>query len=409
MRMRLITGSLLFMAALLLFATVASARVNKPETVSFDPDEGAFNRYQSVITLMGAITRPGDLTELRGTFRILAVYRDEVTAALHGLNRHSITFYNYDVFSSPIRRRRQDQQFQQQGGGGNGRGNGGGGGGQGQSDETQLPPLEDTLSPQPPPIGGNVMQGTGGGGGGNNDTAGEEDPTFSVDDILVGNLGYVETKSGDILELTGLDKMREYSRKSISPGEIKIDIGQLFEWNHCLRLPDYPVWREDIWFATLPVSVPGLPNPLMCKFMYRVLGFTRIGMRNIAIIDTHGIIDFHEYWQEEDDTQLVKYEALGDYSVAARYFFDVDQGMIFGVERPPVWDFETNGFFIGEFARQGDFELKFPGLLANLNMRYYTEVTKKPKTKREKAAPVKAEPVDRRHVGLTFFMQTEAE
>ncbi len=402
--MRLITGSLVIFAVLTLCAFTALARVNKPVTLSFDPEEDEYSRYMTIITLGGAITRPGDLTQLGGTFRIRAIYRDTVTAALHGLNRHSITFYDYDVFSSPIRRRRENRELQQDQGDRNN---------QRQSNILQQnPPLDSANAPQPPPIGGDVLQGGGGGGGnggGNDERTGDIDATFSVDNILVSSLSYVETKSGDVLDVQGLSRLREYSRKSISPGEIRIDAGHLFEWNHCLRLPDYPVWREDMWFATIPLNVPGLPDPVMTKFMYRVLGFTRIGMRSIAIIDTHGIVEFHQYWQEENDTEIVKYEALGNFSIAARYFFDYEKGMIFGVERPPVWDFETDGFFIGQFSRAGDFEQKFPGLLANLDMRYYTEVTKKPRTRREERIPPKPEPVDRRHVGITFFMQTEAE
>jgi hypothetical protein len=408
MRVRLISGFLVFLAVLTLFAFAAMARVNKPVTISFDPEEGAFTRYMTIITLGGGITRPGDLTQLGGTFRIRAVYRDEVTAALHGLNRHAITFYDYDVFSSPIRRTRENREFQQdQGGGDNNQ--------RQSSNLSQTPPADNTNSPQPPPIGGDVLQGGGGGGGGEggggsgNERTGDVDPTFSVDSILVSSLGYVETKNGDVLDVQGLSRLREYSRKSIAPGEVRVDAGHLFEWNHCLRLPDYPVWREDMWFATIPLNIPGLNEPVMTKFMYRVLGFTRIGMRSVAIIDTHGIVEFHQYWQDENDTETVKYEALGDFSIAARYFFDYETGMIFGVERPPVWDFETDGYFIGQFSRQGDFEQKYPGMLANLNMRYYTEVTKKPRTSREKRIPPKPEPVDRRQVGITFFMQTEAE
>jgi len=396
--MRWIIGILTVATVLFLGVSAALARVNRPVTLSFDPEEDEFNRYMTVITLGGAITRPGEVTFLDATFRIQAVYRDKVESSLHGLNRHVISFYNYDVFSFPIRRTREDRQFQN-GGRGGGRGGGGSGGGGGQSAD-EPPPLDNPQSP--PPIGGIPLQA------GNDDRAGEEDPTFNVDDILVSSLVYVESKSGDILDVQGLNQLREYSRRSVSPGEIRVDIGHLFEWNHCLRLPDYPVWREDMWFATIPVNIPGLPDPVMCKFVYRVLGFTRIGMRSCAIIDTHGIVDFHQYWEEETDTSIFKYEALGDFSIAGRYVFDYEQGMIFGVERPPVFDFETMSFFPGQFAYPL-FELKYPGLLANLDMRYYSEETKKPRTRREERLPPEPEPVDRRHVGLTFFMQTEAE
>ncbi len=71
--MRLISGFLVFLAVLTLFAFSAMARVNKPVTISFDPEEGEFTRYMTVITLGGGITRPGDLTQLGGTFRIRAV------------------------------------------------------------------------------------------------------------------------------------------------------------------------------------------------------------------------------------------------------------------------------------------------------------------------------------------------
>ncbi len=399
---------ILTVATVLLFGVSAAlAGVERPVTLSFDPDENEVNRYMTVITLRGAITRPGELTGLDATFRIRAVYRDKVESSLHGLNRHVLEFYDYDVFSSPIRRRREDRRYQDGGrgerGGGRGEDGGGAGGGgvSGAGRSAELPaPLGNPQSP--PPGWGDPMQARDG------DRAGEEDPTFSVDDILIRSLVYVESKSGDILDVQGLSQLREYSRRSVSPGEIRVDIGHLFEWNHCLRLPDYPVWREDMWFATIPLNVPGLPDPVMCKFMYRVLGFTRIGMRSIAIIDTHGIVDFHQYWEEETDTEIVKYEAMGDFSIAGRYFFDYEQGMIFGVERPPIFDFETMSFFPGQFSSQM-FELKHPGLLANLDMRYYSEKTEKPRTKREERLPPEPEPVDRRHVGITFYMQTEAE
>jgi hypothetical protein len=397
--MRWIIWVLTAAAVLLLGVSAVFARVERPVTLSFDPEQDEYNRYMTVISLGGAITRPGEVTFLDATFRIRAVYRDKVASSLHGLNRHVLEFYDYDVFSSPIMRRREDRQFQNGGrGGGGDRGDGGGGGGRGRS--ADLPPLGDNLQ-SPPPIGGSPMQA-------DDDQAGDEDPTFSVDDILVSSLVYVESKGGDILDVQGLSQLREYSRRSVSPGEIRVDIGHLFEWNHCLRLPDYPVWREDMWFATIPVNIPGVPEPVMCKFVYRVLGFTRIGMRSVAIIDTHGIVDFHQYWEDETDTSVFKYEAMGDFSIAGRYFFDYEQGMIFGVERPPIFDFETMSFFPGQFGYPA-FELKFPGLLANLDMRYYSEETKKPRTRREERLPPEPEPVDRRHVGITFFMQTESE
>ena len=389
--MRWIIGVLTVATVLLLGVSAALARVDRPVTLSFDPEEDESNRYMTVITLLGGITRPGELTDLDATFRIRAVYRDRVESSLHGLNRHVLSFYDYDVFSFPVRRTREDRQFQ---------GGGGGGGGGGGRPSDAPPPLDNLQSP--PPIGGDPLQA------GDDDRAGEEDPTFNVDDILVSSLVYVESKGGDVLDVQGLNQLREYSRRSISPGEVRIDIGHLFEWNHCLRLPDYPVWREDMWFATIPVGIPGLPDPVMCKFVYRVLGFTRIGMRSCAIIDTHGIVDFHQYWEEETDTSIIKYEALGDFSIAGRYVFDYEQGMIFGVERPMIFDFETMSFFPGSYALPL-FELKHPGLLANLDMRYYSEETKKPRTRREERLPPEPEPVDRRHVGLTFFMQTEAE
>lgn len=398
--MRWIIGVLTVITVLLLGVSAALARVDRPVTLSFDPEENESNRYMTVISLLGAITRPGELTDLDYSFRIRAVYRDRVASSLHGLNRHVISFYDYDVFSFPIRRTREDRQYQN-GGRDRGRGGGGGGGGVGGGQSADGPPPLDSLQSLPP-IGGGPLQA------GDDDRAGEEDPTFNVDNILVSTLVYVESKGGDVLDVQGLSQLREYSRRSISPGEVRIDIGHLFEWNHCLRLPDYPVWREDMWFATIPVGIPGLPDPVMCKFVYRVLGFMRIGMRSCVIIDTHGIVDFHQYWEEETDTSIFKYEALGNFSIAGRYVFDYEQGMIFGVERPLIFDFETMSFFPGSFAYPM-FELKYPGLLANLDMRYYSEETKKPRTRREERLPPEPEPVDRRHVGMTFFMQTEAE
>jgi len=421
MRITRIVAVLSLLAVGLFFlSAVAAARVERPITLSFNPEKGTYNRYMTVVTLGGAITRPGQLTSIdMSDFRIRAVYRDRVEESLHGLNRHLLTFYDYDLWAQSPRERRDRTR-------GPGAGGGGGTGGGGAS--AQPPSLG---IPSPPSngagAGGSTLQqgpsgpgspgGPGAPGGPSRPShPGETEPTFSVDNILVTNLSYTESKNGDVLEVEGLDQLREYSRHSVRPGEIRLDIGHIFDWTHILRLPDYPVWREDIWFATMPIAVPGVPKPQMMKFIYQVIGFVRVGMRQIAVIDAQGVLNFHEYWEEDDpkeDTH-VNYEAMGDFSISARYLFDYQQGMVFGIERPPLIDFDTLSMFPGEFPLRV-YELKYPGLVANLNMKYYTETTAKRLERRyyseEETGEVgQEEPVlDRRHVGLTFFMQTEAE
>jgi len=414
----------LFLGLFALLPSGASlAGIDRPITLSFEPKEGYFERYMTVISLGGTITKPNSTEDLgwpMPQYRLRAVYRDTVEGVLRGMNRHSITFYDYDIISLPTpeqRRRRERGGRPPQGpaGGGPPVGGGGGGGGPAPSSAgvgSYLPPggLFPLQEPNTP------MQGLGPGGGGpggpgapSGPPAGLE-PTFSIDDILVTNLEFVESKRGDILDIRGqsLDLLREYSRHAVTPGEIKLDISHLFEWTHLLRLPDYPVWREDIWFATVPVTVPGLPKPLPFDFIYRLVGFTRVGMREIAIIDADATEQFHEYWEEDLPDKLVKYEAMGMFTIGARYLFDIKNGTVFGIERPPLFDYVTLSFYpgsIGEIFYQY-FEFKYPGLFANLDMRYYTEETKKKKTRFEQEQKPKLE---RRHVALTFFMQTEAE
>lgn len=405
----------LLVIGLFILSSVAAARVERPVTLSFNPEKDTRNRYMTVITLGGGITRPGKLTRIEmADFRIRAVYRDLVQESLHGLNRHLLTFYDYDVWSQVPRERRQ--RFPGAGGGGGGLGGGG----------MQAPQPPSLGVPSPPTdagtTGGGTLQAPGGPGGPGAPGGprrpprpGQTEPTFSVDNILITNLGYTESKNGDVLEVEGLDQLREYSRHSIQPGEIRLDIGHIFDWTHILRLPDYPVWREDIWYATIPMTVPGIPQPQMMKFIYQVVGFVRVGMRQLAVIDAQGVLNFHETWEEDTkEHEHVKYEALGDFSISARYMFDYEQGMIFSIERPPLIDFDTLSMFPGTFPLRA-FELKYPGLVANLNMKYYTETTKKKMERRyyseEETAKVGQEEteLDRRHVGLSFFMQTEAE
>ncbi len=412
----------------LILGASAIAKVERPITLSFNPEEGTYERYMTVITLGGYIIEPekelaiGIPTYLAigipGVYRLRAVYRDSVESVLSGMNRHLLTFYDFDILQILAERRREQGRGGGWGGPGGG-GPGGGGGGPSSASPPQDSRWEGPLGglPLPGSEGAPLQAGPPGGGGGGGGGAPSGPPagaskTFSIDDILVTSLEYVESKNGDILDIQSeaLKLLREYSRHATyveedEPGEIKLDIGHLFEWTHLLRLPDYPVWREDMWFATVPVSVPGLREPIPMKMIYRLIGFTRVGPRQIAIIDVDGVEEFHQYWEEDLLDKTVKYEAAGSFTLAARYFFDYEKGTVFGIERPPIVDYTTLSFFPGSWNFRF-MELKYPGLTANLEMKYYTEEKKKKKTKFEEEPQAK---LTRRYVAITFIMQTEAE
>ncbi len=424
-----------FVLIIVILATnsvVAFARVDRPVTLSFNPEEGSSERYMTIVTLGGTITQPKKVDYIgtdflgavagrgsEGLYRLRTVFKDEVAASQRGLSRHVLTFYDFDVLEVAAQRRQEEGRrgFGPGGGGRGGRGGGGGGGG-GASTQSTTQPISPL--PLPPSTSGFEPLQAGPPGGGGRDggwlppsgpPAGA-DKTFDTSKLTITNLEYVRAKNGDILDIGGeeLELIQEYSRHAVNmeeekPGIIKLSLLNVFEWTQLLRLPDYPVWREDIWFATVPVTIPGLRKPIPMNLIYRLIGFIRVGTRELAIIDIDGIEQFHEFWEEETDKVLVKYEGMGSFSIAARYLFDIERGTVFGIERPPMWDMLTMSFFPGDFELKF-LEMKFPGLTANLDMKLYTEEHKKKRTKYEKEAAPK---LTRRQVALTFIMQTEAE
>ncbi len=156
-----------------------------------------------------------------------------------------------------------------------------------------------------PPTGG-PLQGDGGGdgGGGGGDGRNPDEPgggmagkvptSVNLDTIQVTNLDYVTNKQGEVLDVGGLDVLRKVSQNRLVSetddmykSYIDINITHVFEWSHLLYLPDYPVYKEDIWFHSMPIHMPGLPadQPLLTKFMYRLVDLRRLGSRKVAVID----------------------------------------------------------------------------------------------------------------------------
>lgn len=484
--LRITCVAILAIVAGVLARSVVPAYEESAVLLSFNPETDASSRYMFQFAMQGAHVSPGIKDEMIfGEFLIGAVYKDTVTDSLHGLNRHTIHFYDYNVreLQSPFGRDRSDPRFggnpwvipeeggeedggnnppndgednpPNDGGGGNnppndGGGGGGGGGGNLQPRGASISDGGDTVIASgnvgpalpganggsfvsnlglPATGGGAPMQGgdapPGGGGGG--DTRDPEDdggglagkmPTsVNLDTILVTDLNYVTNKQGEVLDVGGLDMLRKVSKnRLVAEGDdlyksyIDINISHVFEWSHMLYLPNYPVYKEDIWFHSLPIHVPGLPTdqPILTKFMYHLIDLRRLGSRKIAVIDMTGVAEWNTEWDDRTSESLTEFKSWGKMGFSARYWFDYERGMIFGIERPPFRDNQYNRTY-GAMVRNWDdgvFQMRYPGLTILLEMFYNTRVTdisNKPKLQKE-------EPLEsRRYINLQMFSQLEAE
>lgn len=474
---RIACVAILALVALLLARSVVPAYEDSAIVLSFNPKKDASSRYMFQLALQGAHVTPGLKDQMRfGEFMIGAVYKDTVTDAMHGLNRHTINFYEYNVRElQGTREDRSDPRF-----GGNpwpvapdvpGGGDGGGGttpppgGGGGGGGETPPPGGGGGGggggTPTPPPGGGGggsagsnsfvgpvqpngafvgglglpagnaaPMQNEGGGdgegGGGRNPDepggggglAGKTPTSINLDTIQVTSLDYVTNKQGEVLDVGGLDTLRKVSQNRLVSQEddqyksyIDINITHVFEWSHMLYLPTYPVYKEDIWFHSYPIHVPGLPvdQPLLTKFMYRLVDLRRLGSRKVAVIDMTGVAEWNTEWDDKTSETLTEFKSWGKMGFAARYWFDYEKGMIFGIERPPFYDMQYNVYYDPlqrVYPYDGQFAMRFPGLVVLIDMFYNTRVTDisdKPRLQKE-------EPKEqRRYIALQVLSQLEAE
>ncbi len=105
---------ILALVAVALARSVVPAYEESALLLSFNPEEGTAARYMFQLAMQGAHVSPGIKDEMVfGEFMIGTVYKDTVTQSLHGLNRHSINFYEYNVreLQTPFGRDRSDPRF----------------------------------------------------------------------------------------------------------------------------------------------------------------------------------------------------------------------------------------------------------------------------------------------------------
>lgn len=468
---RIACVAILAVVALLLARSVVPAYEESAIILSFNPKKDASSRYMFQLAMQGAHVTPGLKDQMRfGEFMIGSVYKDTVTDALHGLNRHTIQFYEYNVRElQGTREDRSDPRFggnpwpvtdQPGSGEGGGEGDGGGenptppGGGPTPPGGGPTPPGGGPsppggggggstgsgafVGPMPQPSGaflgglGLPQQGDGGGGdagdgrnpdqpgdnGNGGGLAGKTPTSINLDTIQVTSLDYVTNKQGEVLDVGGLDTLRKVSQNRLVSQEdneyksyIDINITHVFEWSHMLYLPTYPVYKEDIWFHSYPIHVPGLPidQPLLTKFMYRLVDLRRVGSRKVAVIDMTGVAEWNTEWDDKTSEKLTEFKSWGKMGFAARYWFDYDKGMIFGIERPPFYDLQYNRFYepLERFyPYNGQFAMEYPGLVILMDMFYNTRVTDisdKPRLQKEKPKE------QRRYIALQILSQLEAE
>ncbi len=94
---------------------------------------------------------------------------------------------------------------------------------------------------------------------------------------------------------------------------------------------------------------------------------------------------------------------------SARYWFDYEKGMVFGIERPPFFDMQymrPYEPFTRNYPYDGQFQMRYPGLIILLEMFYNTrttDISNKPRLQKE-------DPLEqRRYIALQIFSQLEAE
>lgn len=434
----------------------AQAYQDTAVTLSFTPKKDQKSRYLYVMGGSGGITSPGEETRriFPDGFSIYAIVEDSVLDSTLGLSRHNWHFHMYLTNSRPAQRRNDGPELpQDEGGGGGGgrRGLGGGGGGglgyempafrslqPGQSIFDSKLNLSDYLSNsnrimQQTPGGdvgpGGGMGGGGGAGGGRTGTR-EEENIIGINKITVSDIQFDKDQFGNILNVKGLEMMKEYSKRNILDSPINIDVSFLFDWAQMLVVPDYPVFDGDVWFASVPMQVPGLPESQDIRLSYRVETLHNFFDRRLALIDAIGEMPFDQEWEEENDTEHVKFKAFGRQIYNGRFLFDHSRNMLFGIERPPIIDFRnlrpipgcvttgidplaealgcTRAFIANRRAGIGlaSLGMTFPGIYVDTKMRYYTRTTSKRKTI---VRQTEKDMIKRRYVQLTTYAQMEAE
>jgi hypothetical protein len=440
-------------------ATPAAAFEDTAIMLEFAPEEETSTRYMFQLMMGGAYVEPGLKDEMGfQDFAIGTVYKDEVVDSLMGLNKHTITFYDYKVRARRnLGEDRVDPRFgttpwpqipgappigdgggggddDGDGGGGDGGGGGGGGGGPRSGNpggggfnnggdllsQLGLPPAGPRQGGGGGDDDGGGGGGEGGGGEGGGGMAGDIATGVNLDTILISELNYVTNKRGEVLDVGGLDLLRKVSRNRLLARNdntqdfyIDINIGHVFEWSHMLYVPDYPVYKESMWFHSMPIHIPGLPydSPVMTKFMYNVIDLRTVGARKVAVIDMSGIADWNLEWDERSTEELTEFKSWGSMGFAARYWFDYEKGVIFGIERPPFTDWQylrPYGAFDVEvpYDPVTGFGMRFPGLAVTSEFFYNTRVTDiSGKPRLQEIEPE----VKRRYIALNFLCQLEAE
>jgi hypothetical protein len=454
----------------------AAAFERSAMSIQFNPAEDTETRYLFTLFMAGTYVSPGRKDQMAfGEYAISTVYKDTVTDSLPGQNRHRLDFLNYytralDLGSGD----RSDQRFggspfPNMGGGGNGGGGNGDGGGGG--DDGDGPPRQfsapgpggdgqgfvnglglpeagkgtgggGTAQPQgkpggQPSVGPKQLQlpmqgggGPGGGGGGGGGPAGSENNNINLNAILINQIDYVTNKQGEVLDIGGLDLLRKVSSNNVITETeaddedeqeqfIDINIGHVFEWTHMLYLPTYPIYKEDIWFHSLPIHVPGLPpdQPVLSKFMYKLIDFRTVGTRKVAVIDMSGVVEWNQEWEKQSKLELTEFKSWGNMGVSARIWYDYEKNVIFAMERPPFYDFQYQRYYQPYEVPPGGggipyaqglnpFTIRYPGLVISMEFFYNTretDISGKPRL-------VEVEPKERRrYVALNMVCQLEAE
>ena len=445
----------MFRSALLLMCVVAATvlsfpafsygqTVQNPIVMQFNPVDDQYDRYMLRLSLQGTVVKPWTAPDYMNIpeFFVNAIWEDRVTDATEGVNKHRINFYRYDVITMNY-----SSGYNPSGGAAGGPGGSGGGlrGAQPPATITGgsfgIPNFSDLGDGSDPlnkpgsldlalPNGGRgrpggivgPMQEDGSGGDGGGDKAGGPATNFDISRITTNAIDYVTLKTGQVIDIRGLELMSDYSDAQVNDEEIVVDVQNLFEWSHMLVLPPYPVYIEDFWYAELPLKVPGLPEKVPMRFYYQVLDFRRVLTRRIAVIDMSGLVEFDQYWDREDKEKgkwYKKYRAFGNMGIAARYMFDLDKQEIFAIARPQM--LVPRNFFKGDpwlpgdssqFGRYGQmlygtWGINNCGLAVTTDMRFFTKLDDKRvlRTSAGQTGPV----YERKYMDVTYFGQMEAE
>jgi hypothetical protein len=234
-------------------------------------------------------------------------------------------------------------------------------------------------------------------------------------------LDYVKNIRGEILDVSGLDLLRKVSQNQLLQEDetnrnyIDINISHLFEWAHLLYLPEYPVYKDDIWFHSYPLHVPGLPyeRPIMTKFLYQLVDFRTVGTRKVAVIDMSGVCEWNMEWETRSKEQLTEFKSWGQMGLATRYWFDYEKKVIFAISRPPFRDLQYGRFYGGQggpvIPYDGTnflFAMTNPGQSVLMEFFYNTRITDiSGKPRLTEVLPKE----QRRYISLFAFNQMEAE